>query len=78
MTDAETKAFAMIGHSLSYGILARLMNKGLLTSSEVQSILDGVLTTFEEGPDDEAHRVARVMLDGMAEIASRHTGPIGE
>lgn len=78
MTDAETKAFAMIGQALSYGILARLTNKGLLTGSEVQEILDGVLTTFEGGPDDEAHRAARVMLDGMAQIASRHSGSRGE
>lgn len=78
MTDAETKAFAMIGHALSYGLLARLTNKGLLTGGEVQDILDGVLTTFEEGPDDEAHRVARVMLDGMAQIASLHSGSKGE
>ena len=78
MTDGETKAFALIGQALSYGLIARLMNKGILSPAEVQSMFDGALQTFEELPDDEVHRAVRVILDDMAKVASHHSAARGE
>ena len=67
--DAETRGMAHLGQSLSFGILSRLMAKGLLTKQEVQDILEEILISFEQlqtkDPSDESVQAARLILDAM-------------
>ena len=67
--DAETRGLALLGQSLSFGILSRLTAKGLLTKQEAQDILDEVLISFEklqtEKPSDQSVQAARSILDAM-------------
>ena len=66
--EAETEGLALAGHSLAIGILSRLFAKGLLSDQEVLAVIDGALTTLEDGGvDDEGTRAARIFLDGAAQ-----------
>lgn len=75
MTDdqqIETRAIALVSQSLAWGLISRLTAKGLFTKEESVKLLEGALTSFEEDIHDAPeHRIARVMLEAMASIASK-------
>jgi hypothetical protein len=68
----ETKGLATVGMAMGLGILTRLEAKGLLTSREVDEVLEGILTGLEAflPPTDPGARSARVLVDAIAGIVA--------
>jgi len=74
MTQAtdETGGLALTGTAVSFVLATLLFKKGLLTKAELTDLFQGVLETLENfpGATDPAVRTARVLVDGMAQVAA--------
>jgi hypothetical protein len=58
--------------AMGIGILSRLEAKGLLTSQEVDEVLEGILSGLEDflPPTDPGARSARALVDAIAGIVA--------
>lgn len=72
---AEARGVALVGQGLAFALISRLRAKGVLSDTDVDAIFEGCLTSLEDAqlrtPGDQSISAARLILDGMAEIASR-------
>ena len=73
----ETRGLGLVGMAMSVGILSRLEAKGVLTKTDVDEVLEGILSSLEDfqGPNDPGIRSARVLVDAIAQIASMRRRP---
>jgi hypothetical protein len=71
--DNETRAIAIIGMSFGIALLSLLKSKGMVSSTETDQLLDGMLINLEgfQEPNDRAIQKARVIFDGIAQIIRR-------
>jgi len=70
--DSETRAVAIVGMSFGVGLISVLESKKILTSQEVDSFLDGVLTSLEGflEPNDPGIKKARVLVDAIGQVVA--------
>jgi hypothetical protein len=67
----DTRGIALVGMCMSLGILTRLEAKGVISAHDREQVLEGILASLEdfEAPSDASVRRARVLVDGIAQIA---------
>jgi hypothetical protein len=75
-STVETRAIAIVGMSLTFGLVSLLQKKGVLTKAEMDNLFQGVLESLENSPatSDQGVQAARVLVEGMAQVAA--TGAI--
>ena len=70
--DSETRAVAIVGMSFGLGLISLLESKKILTPHEVDSFLEGVLTSLEGflEPNDPGIKKARVFVDAIGQVVA--------
>jgi hypothetical protein len=70
--EEETLGAALAGELAVFSLIGHLKAKGILSKAETIAIYEETLTALELYPhDDPAVRVARKILDQMAQIAAK-------
>jgi hypothetical protein len=64
--DDENRALAFAALNLAQSTINVLERKGVLDDAEVQSIIDGALTSLEFRPQDKSIDLARRIVEGFA------------
>jgi hypothetical protein len=68
----EARGMALASQSLVFCVIKLLREKQALTKAELNDLFEGVLQTLEGSAyaNDPAGRIARVIIDDMAQIAA--------
>jgi hypothetical protein len=70
--EEDTLGAALAGQLTVFSLIGHLKAKGILSKAETIAIYEHTLTALESYPrDDPAVRVARKLLDQMAQIAAK-------
>lgn len=67
----ETRGIALAALGLAIGIVSRLQVKGVLNPADIEYVVGGALSTFEDflPPGDPATRAARELLEAVHALA---------
>jgi hypothetical protein len=68
----EARGLSIASASLCFGLVTLLYKKGLIQKADMDDFYEGVLGTLEKdlSPTDPAVKVARGLVDGMAQVAA--------
>jgi hypothetical protein len=68
----EARGLAIAGTSMCFSLVTLLFKKGVIRKAEMDDFFEGVLETLEKhlAPTDPAVKVARGIVDGMAQVAA--------